>query len=164
MIPLPSPQPRSDEEVAAGALTLTFGGRPYRVPVLVIEDNEQWVASFAAAVQSSASDLSGVESIEEASRFIAGKTRLIVDLLAAYDTTGRLGGTEWLVKHATAGEVYEALREVLRAAFPFGDDLERWVPGLRRMLVTTMMQAASSQPTSSAPPSTAGRRRRSGAR
>lgn len=163
MIPLPDAQPRSDEEVAAGTLTLILGGRPYSLPVLVIDENETWVSAFGKAVQSSAAELSDVEGVEQAAQFIAGKTRLIVDLLAAYDRSNRLGGAEWIRTHATAGEAYQAMREVLRAAFPFGDDLERWVPGLRRILATALMKAASSPPTSSAPVSTAGRRRRSAA-
>lgn len=162
MISLPqNGSPRPDEQVAAGYLTLMWGGEPRRLPVLPIALNRQWVEEFRKATETAIGRVSNVESLGDVAAQLDQNTDLMIDLLLKYDRDGQLGGREWTLEHVVPREVYDALRSVTEAAFPFGVDLLRHVPTIRATLMAALMQAVSPRSTNGRQRSTAGRRKRS---
>lgn len=152
---------RPDEQVAGGFIAMSLGGQPKRLSVLTIDRNRDWTARFNATVAETIGKAGQLNDLDDMVRLLAGSIDVMLDLLVAYDDSGALGGREWIHKNATDREVYEALKKVTDAAFPFGVDLVNRVPGFVGMMMEAAIRVASSQSTSSAPRSTAGRRARS---
>lgn len=158
---LPS-QPRPDDQVAAGYITLTIGGNPTSIRVLRIRENRPWAAAFQAATDTAIARIGDVEQIADLFAQLAANEDLMIDLLAAYDVDGVLGGKEHIEQNALPRELVDALQQVVQAAFPFGADLMRYVPTIRAVLLQALMEKARSRSsTSGQPRSTGGRRRRS---
>jgi hypothetical protein len=133
------------------------GGQPVRLPVLSVDDNEQWVERFNAEFASLLGELPGVESMAAASTLgVRGLSRM-VDLLVAYDTTHVLGGADHLRATATPNEISVAFRKVLSAAFPFDNELVKFLmPAIRSVLTSQIINTALERSTKSQPPSTDG--------
>jgi hypothetical protein len=94
---------------------------------LVVTKNEAWQALLAEKAQGRlvvmAQDWHASVSV------FAGMTREQVDLLVAYDLEGRLGGSAWILEHATPREIWEAFKRVFWESFPVFDDARRF-PGI----------------------------------
>jgi hypothetical protein len=99
---------RAEEARAAGLLHLTLGGSVVELPVLRIRQARAWKEQLAAV------DLSagGEDALDQ-------PIEVMLELLAAYDVTGILGGRDAIEDRATDPEVYDAFRQLLAATFPF---------------------------------------------
>lgn len=160
MINLTDRAPRPDEERAGGFISLAIGADVRQVPVLTIAANRTWKATFEAAVRKVLGRVEDVDTLDAVVGVLNDSTDLMIDLLVAYDAGGQLGGRAWIEGHATDDDVYQAMKRVTAAAYPFGIDLARMIPDLRAILATAVMRASAAR-TSSPPPSTGGRRGRS---
>lgn len=157
---------RPDEQVAGAFLVVRLGGQDFTLKVLPLSANRIWTAHLASEVRSKLNALGPIDSADQVAQVLAGQATTMMDLLIAYDATGAkaLPEREWIDVNATDGEVYEAMKRVTAAAYPFGPDLLRIVPELVPMLMQSLTKGiavaavtmASSRRTSSAPPSTAG--------
>ena len=158
-----------EEEVVAGVLLLTVGGRVRRLPELKWRANRAWQERIAATYRTLAS------VVADSPEGQLAMTEVEHDLILAYDATGALGDLE----DSTETELTEVYRRLLEVSYPNAKSV--------MAVQVLMMQAASraaasalesstsgpspsgdSPPTSSAPPSRSGRpsssvrRRRSG--
>ena len=151
---------RPDEQVAGGFIALSLGGQPKRLPELKRHRNREWTDLFNRTVTETLGKAGELKDVEDLVQMLTGSMDVMLDLLVAYDESGALGGREWIDHNATDREIYEAMRKVTGAAFPFGNDLLTRIPGIAAMVIQAVI---SSRSTSSSRPSTGGRRRRSNA-
>lgn len=159
---------RPDEQVAGGFLAVRLGGQEFALKVLPVSANRTWTTHLAAEIRSKLQTLEPIDSADQVAQLLADQAETMMDLLIAYDAAGAsaLPEREWIDTHATDGEVYDAMKRVTAAAYPFGPDLLRIVPELVPMLMQSLANGiakagvtmALSRSTSSARPSTAGRR------
>lgn len=165
MIPLPSPvqNGRPAEQVAGRYIPIPINGETRRLRVLWINENAAWVEKFHATMNAALQGIGEVESLGDVASALRGRIDDIIGLLVAYDVDGTLGGADFIKGHANDADIWEAFRDgVLRAAFPLAEDLARWAPELRMVVMQALLEEArSSSSTKPAPKSTAGRRRRS---
>lgn len=155
---------RPDEQVAGGFLAVRLGGQEFALKVLSISANRTWTAHLAAEIRSKLQTLEPIDSADQVAQLLADQAETMMDLLIAYDAAGgnALPEREWIDTHATDGEVYEAMKRVTAAAYPFGPDLLRIVPELVPMLAQSVTKGIAvaavtlSRSTSSALPSTDG--------
>lgn len=169
MIPFRANEPRPDEQVVGGWIPVTLGGEARNLPVLSIRENRAWTALFAGSIRDKLAAVEPLASVDEVVELLVASMDTMVDLLVAYDRDKVLGDKEWIDTHATDREVYETLKRVTAAAFPFGVDLRSLIPDLMPAIVRSLnrgvmlagMTLASSPPTSGSPQSTAGRRKKS---
>jgi hypothetical protein len=155
-IPFELPE-RTPEQIAGRSIVVAMGGQVRHLPVLAIRPNRDWQATFSAAIEKVLVDLPSVDSLNDLSALATVGMERMVDLLVSYDATSALGGKEWIENNAAPAEVYEALKQVTAAAFPFGVDLARFAPELRMALLQTMAARISSTPTKPSPTRTARR-------
>lgn len=99
-------QERPEDDRAAGVLRLTLGGTPVELPVLRIRQSRLWREQLRAT------DIEDGEDVER-------PIQVMLDLVAAYDVTGLLGGRDAIEDRATDAEVYAAFQQMLAASFPF---------------------------------------------
>lgn len=147
--------------MVAQSLSLRLGGYVKQLPVLSIEDNEEWQRKFAKALADQLRHVERIKDWDQAVTIASGSTGLMVELLTEYDKSGALGGAEWIRKHATPSEVYDAFKEVAQASYPFAKDVSRF-PALVQLLLTQVAQV-SEQSTSSPSTNGSGPRKRSAA-
>ena len=102
---------RTEEARAAGFLHLVLGGTRVELPVLKIRQARAWKEKLGAT-EMSPTDLESDMDYP---------MRVMLDLVAAYDVTGVLGGVEAIEDRATDREVYAAFRAMLEATYPFVD-------------------------------------------
>lgn len=144
--------PRPEHEVLGAApIAVTLGGREKLLPPLSIRANREWKARVAAAVGERWVAFGQADDYGRVVGLVAGLTDPMVDLLLAYDTTGALGGREWIEANATDAEVYAAMKEVLAVAYPPFQDA-RTMPGLGQALVG-LLASVSRERMNSAPAS-----------
>jgi hypothetical protein len=152
---------RSAEDIFAGRVRLTLGGKPFDLETLVIEDEEAWLATVEA---SPLSPLFGTISAEpeELMRIMAGAqaSDLLIDLLLAYDKAGVLPPKAEIRKTARPIEVVRSVLEVWQAAHPL---LGISLLGMQEMTnqIQSLTNGRSPAATNSPPRATAGRRGRS---
>ena len=111
---------RSEEDVLAGILTLSFGGTEKSLRELRINELRDWKKLFTQS-------LSGLDQLDSNNTSELGQImdvggNTILDLVVVYDKENVLGGRGWLEENATETEVYRAFRAMLDAAFPFVRD------------------------------------------
>lgn len=113
-------QERSEADGLAGRLTLTMGGRAFDVPVLTIEQSEAWQRTLAHRL-ASIDVLPATDDGEElmAQLFAAGGQAKL-DVVAAYDLTGVLGGRDAIRAAMSQKELASALEAMVEAELPFG--------------------------------------------
>lgn len=137
-------------------LEVTLGGEAYRLPVLSMRRNREWLAQFSTDLTGIVDGIGQPKSLTEVAEAVNSYAQKFLDMLIAYDWTGVLPSRESLDETATDGEVYTAIQKVSEVATPFGSNL----------LGLALMQAAAkvrqSLRRSSGPaPSTGGRRKSS---
>lgn len=136
-------------------LEIVLGGEAYRLPVLSMRQNREWLAQFSTGLTSIVDGIGEPKTLDEVAASIAGYAERFMDMLIAYDRTGVLPGREWIDDHATDGEVYTAIQKVSEVAAPFGSNLL----SLALMQAATKVRASLKR-SSGPPPSTDGRRKR----
>lgn len=167
MIPFRAPEARPDEQVVGGFIPVELGGEAKVLPVLSIRENRTWTKLFAGSIRAKLEAVGPLQSVDEVVGLLVESMDTMMDLLVAYDRDKVLGDKEWIDTHATDREVYETLKRVTAAAFPFGVDLRTLVPELIPMLMSSLTQGvaiatvALSQSTNGSRPNTDGRRRKS---
>ena len=147
--------------MVAQSLSLRLGGYAKSLPVLSIEDNENWQKVFAKALSEKLRSVEKITTWEQAVTVASASTSLMLDLLTEYDKSGALGGKDWLRKNATPSEIYDAFKEVAQASYPFARDVSRF-PALVQLLLTQVAQV-SEQSSSSPSTNGSGPRKRSAA-
>lgn len=157
---------------------MTLGGQALRLPVLPIAANRQWTAHLAREVRTKLTEVGPLNTADEVATELAKSAEVMMDLLISYDAAGararesdpQLPEREWIDTHATDTEVYEAMKRVTAAAYPFAPDLIRIVPEFMPMILQSLSRGvaaatvavmASSRSTNSARRSTAGSRKKS---
>lgn len=167
MIPFRASESRPDEQVVGGFIPVEMGGEAKVLPVLSIRENRAWTKLFAGSIRAKLDAVGPIKSVDEVVTLLMASMDTMMDLLVSYDRDKVLGDKEWIDTHATDREVYETLKRVTAAAFPFGVDLRTLVPELLPMLLGSLTQGvaiatvALSQSTNGSPPNTAGRRPKS---
>lgn len=124
---------RNPEDVVRGALRIWVGGGEKKVPTLKIRASEAWVLVAAEKIGPLTLSLAAEESPEVLGSFAVLTQNAILDLVVAYDTTGALGGRQWLEDNADPLEVFTALRQMARVALPFVDGVGIVMEVLARM-------------------------------
>lgn len=162
-IPFPVPE-RTPEQIASAVIVVGMGGQVRHLPVLPIEHNETWTKLFSETISGALAQMPAIDTLADVTALGSVGIERMVDLLVAYDRTGALGGRDVIRATATPPEVYEAMKQVTAAAFPFGADLARFAPQLRPLLIEALAGVmTSSASTKPSPKRTGGRRRGSGA-
>ena len=140
--------------LAASPIAVVLGGREKLLPPLSIRANRGWKKRLAEAVGETWVTFGQADDYGAIVGLVAGATDTMLDLLIEYDTSGSLGGREWIEDHATDSEVYAAFKEVAAVAYPPFQEA-RTMPGLGQMLlglIASVSQARmSSSPASGAP-------------
>lgn len=165
MIPFRAEEPRPDEQVVGAFIAVVLGGEAKTLPVLSIRENREWTRLFAGSIRSKLDAVGPIESVDEVVTLLVNSMDTMMDLLVAYDRDKVLGDKEWIDTKATDREVYETLKRVTAAAFPFGVDLRSLVPELVPMLLNSLTKGVAlgvfSASTSGSRRSTAGARKKS---
>lgn len=164
---------RTAEDVMAGMVRVTLGGRIHTLAVLPIGLNDAWKVrfneSFAtvfAAMERPDANAGAIMS------FLSGMTDVQIDLLMAYDvryvgdtddteSAGQLPDIAWIRRHSTEPELLRAVLGVTAAAFPFAAtiiEMLRESPDLQRAMTEAMASVGSMN---GSRPTTGGRRDRS---
>lgn len=112
---------RSAEDVAAGVLRVTIDGGEKILPILRIRAEREWKTGLREVFSRKLPDIDedkpvGVERIGEFSNLTVDA---ILDVVTSYDTSGALGGREFLEEHALQSELVEILRLIWSVVFPF---------------------------------------------
>ena len=152
-------EPRTEAEAEAGDLTITLGGRSYRLPALTIRQGKEWRASLAGALSGMEADIpeDAPDGGEGALRSILSQGPAAkVAALAAYDIGGVLGGLDAIEARMTQRELGAAIEVVMEAEYPFEPDERRSVVeafglplrvlGLASRAVTEGMSRPASSP------------------
>lgn len=140
---------RSEEEVLSGLLPVAIGGVVKRVPVLKIRAAREWKEALAVSLARDVGsmDIKSLDSLGAVGNMAGDK---ILELVLAYDTSGALGGREWIEEHGDDTQVYTAFRAMLEVSFPFVNDLRSAMGQLREVLgLAAVNQAAGSLPAKS---------------
>ena len=147
--------PRPEYEVlAASPIAVVLAGRERSLPPLSIRANRAWKKQLAETVGQAWVAFGAADDYGSIVGLMAGLTDEMLDLLMAYDTSGALGGREWLEDHATDSEVYAAFKQVAAVAYPPFQDA-RGIPGLGQALLGLI--ASVSQARTSSLPATGAR-------
>lgn len=143
-------------------MVLVLGEETFALPVLTIEENEQWRAGAGLALSALITGISALDDPAAIFERLSGDTPLQLDLIRAYDKADLLPDDAWVRSHASADDLFQGAIEVAAAAYPplaAVLDLILRSPGTIGDLITRM---PSSPPTNGLQPSTAGRAKRSG--
>lgn len=158
---------RADAEIVARQIRFSLGGDPRVIRVLSVAENREWTANLATLVRATLGKVGPLESVDEVALLLSQSIDTMMDLLIAYDVDHELPERDWIDTKATDREVYEALKRVTAAAYPFGFDLRAVVPELVPALLSSLSRGiaaatvALSHSTSAPPQPTAGKRKRS---
>lgn len=135
--------PRSEQEIAGGFIRVRMGGVVREIPTLKIAASRKWKDDLLVRLSAigerdvSFSLTDGAKTMGALAPLANLATDTMVDVLLTYDTTGVLGGREWIEEHADDAEVYGALTRVLQVVFPFvGTVLEYASPLIREWLAS----------------------------
>jgi hypothetical protein len=157
----PTPLRTDAEEEARAIIRLRLGNTDRVLPELAFDPWCDWVNVYNARLAESAKLDEQVAAApdQQLSIMATFPTRVEIDLLLAYDTSGVLGGREWIQAHASPREIHEAFVKVRAVAFPFEDQMEDAIKQVTAQALIGQLQAARGARSSNAlPPSTAGRR------
>lgn len=144
---------RSAEDIVAGNVRLLLGvGKDQReviLPVLPISGNRIWKEHFNRVIlgvlPSLSSDLSGGAMLN----LLTGMTDQQLELLVAYDTSGRLPDQQWIEDHVSEPQLLTLLLGVTAAAFPLAAtaiELVRESSDLQTMVRLAFLRSMSSVP------------------
>lgn len=114
---------RSAEDIASGILRITIGGVETEVPTLSIRRTREWQRLVSEKLGAFGALMSVEQSPDSLTRFASLSLDTILDLVTAYDDTGRLGTRDEIEERADPSQLYEALRRMGSVAFPFVGDL-----------------------------------------
>jgi hypothetical protein len=120
-------RPRPEEEIFGGTVDVVLGNVSKSMRPLVVEENDIWQARLADIAQGRLRIIAADWRASVAT--FAGMTDAQIELLAAYDVEGRLGGEAWIRSHATPRQVWEAFKRVFWESYPAFDDARRF-PGI----------------------------------
>lgn len=147
---------RTLDDIFARRAVMLLGDELVELPVLSINDNERWTATFQAQMDQMTAGLAADANPLSVIAFLQGMPDMQIELLRAYDTTGVLPDDAWIRSHATAPQLITALFVVLAAAFPLAVILLRLA--LDNADVRTLMAAGLRQSTNGALANGAGAR------
>lgn len=118
---------RTEADQVYGRIPCRFGNEVRYLPTMKIGPVRAWKRTLAESASRLAGlDLrEGEQAISDLTLFASGATDEVLDLVLAYDTTGALGGRDWLEAHADDRELYVVLRSILAVHFPFVEDVRQ---------------------------------------
>lgn len=143
-----------EADVASGVIHVTVGGQPKSLPTLKIGPFEdEWLPAQGAAISALFSD----ENDRPVQELVRLGINTIVDAVVAYDTTGVLGGREFLRKNADHAELRAIAVAIYDRHFgPFLKDAQTILEAVRRMsqqmAATTLAQRLQEKSTNGASP------------
>lgn len=142
----------SPDEVWANAIGLALGGVTKHVRPLAANPTKKWKALLAERVSQAVGGLELGNDWAAVLGAIGDVEDIQIELLIAYDVEGRLGGADWIGDHATPDEIYEAFKQVVKAAYPFLGDAQRF-PQLVGTLLPQLLaiSGSSALPSGGAP-------------
>lgn len=151
--------PRSLDDVMAGLIRFTLGGRPFAMVALPMAAHDRWQDGVDQRLQGA---IGSVDPADRAGlyRGLAEAFRTnedaLLEALVAYDRDRVLPPVEEIRELATRAEIIRAIQEVRAVG---GDPLG--TAALMRLPTPTTSSPPAPEPTNGARPSTGGRRRRS---
>jgi hypothetical protein len=160
---------RADVDLVARVIHLTLGGEDKPLRVLTVEENRGWTSAFATAVRDKLAESGTPETMDRLADLLGESIEAMLDLVLAYDLDHVLPDRDWIDTHATDREVYDGIKKVVTAAYPFGPDLRKIVPelvpfiaaGVSRGIAAATVALASSEFTNARRRLSAGRQRKS---
>lgn len=139
--PRPSP-----EQIWAPKITLTLGGVPKGIRPLAANPTKPWKELLATRLRETFGSLTtNAQDWSQVVGLVAGFTDLQIELLVAYDHEGRLGGAEWIGDNASEAEIYEAFKTLVKEAFPFLADAQRFPQLLAALLPQVLELSGNSR-------------------
>lgn len=133
------PEERTDEQrLLQAPLELQLGGQVVQVRPLVMRRSSIWRRELLALIEAQLGPwVAGQLQAQDIARVVLLEVPdALLALVARYlELAEAPVSREWLEDHATDAEVYNALRQLVEVAFPFGilgGDLGRLVAGLPR--------------------------------
>ena len=140
---------RTEADAFRSTITGTLGGLPISVPVLRIRFANDWRLLLQERAGVVGKELyEGLDGIVALTSEITGA---VLDLVAAYDRDGVLGGRQHIEDTAYDGEVWVLFRQMVDASYPFVDDFNRMV--MLTKLVTSQPSTSESSPNGDSRPS-----------
>jgi len=151
---------RSEADKLAGVIPVNWSdgkhGVVRKVPTLKRKASREWKDLLLAKVGDvSKLDVSGMDSIGAA---VNVGTDIVAELVVAYDTSGVLGGTDFIEDNIDDSQLYDALKAFLQVAFPFVSDLRSALGELRGVVgpaslnsTSSLLPSGTSTPTPSTP-------------
>lgn len=152
-------EPRTEEAAEAASITIVMGGRPYRLPVLRIEQSEAWERAVAKGVSAMRTDLededgeAAVHDLLSQGSIERRHSVVAYDHLSHADTYERegcarcvLGGHDGIRKAMSKRELGNAVEVVADAEFPFDAEERRSVVaafGLPLRVLGAVLRAAT---------------------
>jgi hypothetical protein len=117
---------RPEELVAFGYIPCQFESETKLLRTRKLRSAREWKQRFAQEMGSTIASFElgeGADSVAAIAALGNLGSEVILNLVVEYDTSGSLGGREWLEEHADDREVYAVLRAVLDVHFPFVKDV-----------------------------------------
>lgn len=109
--------PRSAEDILAGRVVVTLGGRSFNVPVLKIAAEEPWVELLVERINAIAATVRS-EDPARVLMAISSARGPQLELLLAYDQSHVLPTEDWIRQHSDSGELLRAVLGVAATAYP----------------------------------------------
>ncbi len=125
-------------------MKITLGGVEKDLRPLTIEESEAWKARTGETAMALLSSEVGLDLELQVQRWL-------VDTLVSYDVDSTAGSAEWIRKHATAGEVWDAAKVVASAEFAWLEDVRSTFGDESRSLVLSGLLSAMRRPEAPAP-------------
>lgn len=111
---------QDDEEAVRGFLRLTLNGVDYRLPALLYGPGLDWVEMLDRKLDEVATASLSEQGVHGLAKL---SVEVAVDLIAAYDVTGALGGPDQIRARSRLSDLRPALEVLRRESIPFGDEL-----------------------------------------
>lgn len=119
---------RTENDAEAGIVQVRMGGEWFSLPVLTIEQSEEWQAGVGAEIASLDDGLDPEQEAAESITTVLRQGSLAMRrIVVAYDRTEVLGGEGSIRQHMTQRELWEATERILDAEFPFDTTAKRSV-------------------------------------
>lgn len=144
---------RTEETALAGRLSILVGGEAVELRTLNLDESETWLSKVGAAI--AGFDLpSGLDAAETFDVIARTPTRVMLELVRAYDVDGTLPEESELRTRFSQRELYAALRQQVTAEAPFVTDVRsvaaEFGPAIRSGVAAIVADlAARSRPASS---------------
>lgn len=133
---------RSPEDVVRGVFRFTLGETEYVMPTLSWDDSEEWHERVRKEL-AGALETVDIEVPSDVLVLVNRSMGTMVELIAAYDISHKLGRNEKDIRRHDRQQLYEVFKAIVRHEFPLTGDLrtvaESALPVVRPLIYQTLV-------------------------